>query len=546
MSQRNTFFSLLVVALFLMAISLPLVGAIVQEDRGLSYSEKRKLQQFPEKPSQFEDIPTFVAEFEKYFNDQFGFREYFLKGYSKVKGVLGDHDISSAAQNVGTSPTIEGKNGWFFLNRKWDGDPVADYRNLHLYSENELLRATLLFAARTDWLQSLGVEYLFFFAPNKHTIYSEYLPDYITKIGNISAWDQLNDSLERYTNVNIVDLRRVLKESKNQAAPYWQDKKDEAALYYKKDSHWNGAGADIAQYVIAQKMEELFPGKIGPKKRDPADFEMLQFTGDITLIMGRNEKEAYGPILPGSICTEDRFEDYLQRYHESICEQKTLNAIFFNDSFGPPLKPYFTDYFRHTLFLWESMTKKKTLELVKRVKPQIVLEQRAERFLPFTPKAYGENYPLFWDKHWPKWKETVFDLKNIYNENKLELEGNASLQILPETRHLQITTTSNDPHFLLPEIAFTEDDLYLVRVVLTSSHATTFQIYYSSHGKENEFPVEPRSFSVPVKKGRNVLYLPLLSMDLSGKLRVDPAKIAGQYGIEEFVIKKLQQVNLKN
>jgi hypothetical protein len=536
--------ALIIIVAFLLAIVTPLVGAILQEDRVLSYTEKRKLQQLPSVPEHISDVPEFLHLYEEYFNDQFGLRDLFLKSYARTKRAIGDHDIASSAENIGTKNVIEGKEGWFFLNRVWDGDPFSDYRNIDLYSEGELLRAVLFFAARVDWLRELDIEYLFFFAPNKHTIYSEFIPDYIEKVGEISSWDQLNYALDRYTNVHYVDLREPLLNGKGEAARYWKTDKDQAALYFKKDSHWNGAGADIAQYEIAKKLKELFPGKIEPFRRPPEDFQMSAFTGDITLIMGGDEKEAYGPELYRSTCTDETKEDYLQRQHVTLCGKAELNAVIFNDSFMPPLKPFFTDYFRRTAYYWEQMRKSIVSQEIDISKPDIVIEQRAERFLPFTPRAWYENYSRFWQKHWHKWKKIIYrlDLENV-GQGKYQGEN---MQMLYDEAENQLTLNAltDDPQLHLPIQDFKEDHLYLIKIEIESFAATELQVYYGVSGKEDQDP-EPFSETIALKKGVNSVILPLFSLELNGFVRVDPGKKAGKYALKSLEIKELEWVSLK-
>lgn len=543
--SNSSLFSIIIIVTFLITVSVPLTGALLQEDRGLSYSEKRKLQQFPPYPKKVGELAGFITDFEKYFNDQFGLRELFIGSYASLKKMIGDHDISSAAVNIGTKNIIEGKSGWFFLNRKWDGDPVSDYRNIHLYSEASLLRSMLLFAARAYWLKSQGIEYLIFFAPNKHTVYSEYLPDYLTKIGDISSLDQLHDSLSRNTNVHFVDLRQTLKNSKGEAARYWKERKEEARIYYKKDSHWNGAGADIAQYTIALKLADLFPGKIQPLKRNADDFVMISFAGDITLIMGRKDKEAYGPVLMGGTCTPETFDDYLKRHHVTLCSSNLIDAVIFNDSFLPPLKPYFSDYFRRTSYHWESATRGRIEQEIKVNKPDIVVEQRAERFMPFTPAALNENYNAFWQKHWPKWRKIVYRLDLQAAGRGQYKSSNLTTAYLGADKVLSLNGLNIDPQLYLPKITIQKGKIYLVKVVISSDQQTMLQLYYGTAGKEDSFPAESSSYSQPIKKGKNEIYVPLFSMDFSGDLRLDPGKKKGVYLLHELVVKELDEVKVK-
>ena len=533
--------------IFIIAISTPLVGAFIQEDKAISSTEKRKLAQFPQRPSNREMLEKYPQEFERYFNDQFGMREFFLRSFSKIKTLIGDTEISSSVNKVPTENTVKGKDGWFFLNRVWDGDPISDYRNITLYSEVDLLRATLIYAARNDWLKRKGIRYLLFFAPNKHTIYSEYMPDYIVKQGDVSSMDQLYDALSRYTSVEFVDLRDTLLAGKEKAHIYWKDKKEEAALYYKKDSHWNGAGADLVQYEVAKRIEKMFPSLITPKNRPLDDFIMFSSTGDISLIMGRDDKAAYGPTIVTAKCSKATQEEFKQEKQVTTCETGKLNALIFHDSFYTmPLKAFFADYFAKTTFLWESMSQKAILDQLKKDKIDIVIEERAERFLPLIPNITSELYNKFWAKHFQDWKEVVFslDVKSAGNTGKYTSQ-NIRMEKSPSGDHFKIHATANNPNLSFDNIPFAKNHLYMLLVEIDSPENTQLQIFYSSQDPAIKFPDKNHLQTYTIRKGSNILYIPLFTGNLGDRLRFDPGSKAGIYLLKKFEIRKVEPTSFK-
>lgn len=545
-SRKFTAYGIILV--FMLAIYVPLIGTFVQEDKTLSYTEKRKLSQAPGIPVNFEMLEEYPQEFEKYYNDQFGLREVLLNAFSAVKIFIGDTEISSAASNIPTENTIKGKEGWYFMNRVWDGDPISDYRNISLYSEKDLLQAVFLFAARKHWLQKHGIKYLLFFAPNKHTVYSEYMPDYIVKQGNISSMDQLYDALERNTSVEFVDLRNTLLEGKQEAQKYWRDNKEEAALYYKTDSHWNAAGADLVQYSIAGRIEKMFPGLINPRRWPVEDYIMTRFTGDLSLIMGRDDHAAYGPTVPGGKCSKASLEEYRQERQITTCETGKLNVLIFHDSFFTlPLKVFFADYFAQTTFLWETMSKKAVLQQLRQKKIDLVIEERAERFLPYIPSIGSELYNDFWAQHAPHWKKVIFNLGagSATGDTGQYTGHNARLQYKPAEKALEIHATTGDPYISIRNIPFVKNKLYMLHVEIESSKKTQLQVFYSSSKPADKFPDPQRAKTYPVKKGNNVLYIPLFSGILGDRLRLDPGDKSGLYRLKKFEIREVDPASLK-
>ena len=92
-------------------------------------------------------------------------------------------------------------------------DPIGDAINKNLFTKEELNDFARSLTKIDDWLKNRGIEYLYIIAPNKHTIYFEHLPDYIKKINDKSAMDQLM-SIQKHTNVNVLDLRDCLFDEK--------------------------------------------------------------------------------------------------------------------------------------------------------------------------------------------------------------------------------------------------------------------------------------------------------------------------------------------
>jgi hypothetical protein len=541
--------SLAITLIFIIAISAPLIGAFIQEDRTISATEKRKLAQLPPRPVTKETLENFPRDFERYFNDQFGMREFFLQSFSAIKTFIGDTEISSAANKIPTKNTVKGKDGWFFLNRVWDGDPVSDYRNISLYSDIDLLRATLIYAARNDWLKRQGIRYLLFFAPNKHTIYSEYMPDYIVKQGDVSSMDQLYDALSRFTSVEFVDLRDLLIAGKKKAHLYWQDNKEEAALYYKKDSHWNGAGADIVQYEVVERMAKMFPGLIVPKRRPYGDYVMLRSTGDISLIMGRDDKGAYGPTLFTGTCSKATTEEFRQRQLVTTCETGKLNGLIFHDSFYTlPLKTFFADYFARTTFLWQSMSQGAVLDQLKKGKIDIVIEERAERFLPLIPNITSELYNEFWAEQMQHWSKVIFaiDSKSPADNKGQYTIQNAQWEQNKAGDSLNIFAATSDPNVTIKNIPFASNHLYMLHVEIDSPQNTQLQIYYSSQDPAVHFPDEKYLLTYRIAKGANVLYIPLFTGNLGDRLRFDPGNTKGLYMLKKFAIREVDPSSLQH
>lgn len=136
---------------------------------------------------------------------------------------------------------ILGKNGWMFY--KADG-VIDDYRGINHFSNEELEKIKTNLEERKKWLEGQGIEYYIMVAPNKHTIYSEYLPSNIVKYNQESRLDQLIKYLSKNSEIKIVDVRSALLNNKSQYI-----------LYKKNDTHWNSMGAFLAYEEMAKIFE---------------------------------------------------------------------------------------------------------------------------------------------------------------------------------------------------------------------------------------------------------------------------------------------------
>ena len=165
-NKPNTFYRLFSV-LFFLAIAYPGIASITNNPE-ISL-EKRWLAKLPDLPSDFESLRKFPNLFERYFRDHMGSRNWLVKQYSR------------ALLSLNTSPknrVVLGKNNWLFYA---DERTIQDYQNTELFTEEQLQIWGDSLVARHNALAERGIDYLFVIAPNKHTIYGEYLPDYIIK-----------------------------------------------------------------------------------------------------------------------------------------------------------------------------------------------------------------------------------------------------------------------------------------------------------------------------------------------------------------------------
>jgi len=515
----------IITLIFISAIVIPFSIGIIEEDKTVSLIEKRELFQLPAKPQTIKAIKKFPQSFDNYYSDHFGLRNWFTKYYKLIKYYMGD----SASKNV-----IIGKDGWLFLNsikkngRIYDeyGDPVGDARNANLYSQQDLKKFAQYVVALNAWLNERGIKYMLVIAPNKHSIYFEQLPDYITKINDKSATDQLFEYLKKYTDIPVVDLRAALIKEK-----------DKALLYYKTGTHWTFMGGNIAQYEIMLEIEKLFPNQIQPemtklKNKGQKARDLVRMIGIHSFLKEPNPK----PVFSKQACKPTRFPAGAmgRTTHTLICENQKLNAVIFRDSFFDVLEPYFSRKFKRSTYIWEKLNYPSLKKYVALEKPDIVIEEWVERVLPYVPDA-NQFMGALNKKRFDNSREVIFS-------NKAELEFNKWLNLVEDKNGiLRLKSTGKDPIIIFPAMPFKPNNEYILRIDITSSVQSTLQVFYSDTKQTNRSFSEKNSIRLKIGKGDNNIYIVLDYPNLGQYLRLDPISKSGEMTIKSLEIKRVNK-----
>jgi len=362
--KKNNIFDVTILIMFLLVISSPL---ILVNNNNISKVENRTLAQFPKLKLSSGINNKFSKEFDSWFNDQYGFRDYLIK-YSSLLHV----------KIFSTSPSnrvLLGKDGWLFYADKADGDSVSCYQNINLYTEEKLKIIKDNLVEQENWCKMHDAEFILMFIPNKETIYGEYYPNGINKMGSYSKLDQVINYLKLHTDIRIVDVRKELINAKNRAQ-----------IYYKTDTHWNSFGAFIGYQGLIKEINKSNP-KVKPDTLDDFDIQKVnQKGGDLTRILNleyyyddsdfifkRKKDDTYIINIP--------LNDFDGGRDISKSSDKLLpKAIMFRDSFTKKMIPFISNQFSEIVYDW---TEKINHNLIKEEKPNIVIFEIVERRIDF-------------------------------------------------------------------------------------------------------------------------------------------------------------------
>jgi len=267
-----------------------------------------------------------------------------------------------------------GKEGWQFYTAH---QMIDHYTGLRQFTPEQLHDWQVLLEKRRDWLARRGIAYLFVVTPDKHTIYPEYLPDWLVKArAGQTKLDQFVAYMREHSTVPVLDQRQVV-----------LDAKDVCPTFFKTDVHWNFFGAFVAYQELMQTL-----AKQRPDLDKPLPFSAFTLTnriqpemavgGDLAKILGLRMTESNSYCLfpkPGlpkftrKIGPPDRPKE--PKFTDN--PQARGQLIIFQDSFAMNWIEFLGYHFNHVTYLWQYELNPAYIE---QHKPDIVVNEMNERF----------------------------------------------------------------------------------------------------------------------------------------------------------------------
>lgn len=363
--QKNSKSGLAVAVLFSLLIFLPILGmtfpAINVTPKIL---ENRQLAEAP--TLNWESLSDYPKQFENYFNDHFGYRNLLIRLNSKFKRRI--LDIKTSEREV-----LEGIDGWLYYT---GNTTVDDYRGVNPFTPDQLEQWQLMLEGKRDFLKLQGIEYLFVVAPNKSSIYPEYLPAWVKKVSEGTPLDQLVAYLKENSEVEILDLRHHLMVEKSRGF----------ILYTPTDTHWNQLGAFVAYREIMAQTGQLLNQSTALSLENVKVEYAKEGGGDLAKILGIQEDvvEELPTLTPLIRHAQEVYKiDGLPR--ETLMQSQMIDrprVVMFGDSFSSALIPYISEDFSYARYILAPWTKETPIEnIVIESKPDIVIEERVERLL---------------------------------------------------------------------------------------------------------------------------------------------------------------------
>ena len=471
-------------------------------------------------------IDNYFHEFDGYLNDVFSYRNELIQSYSNLLYFIG---VSSDPQKVAL-----GKNGFFFLGNSYNG--VIDQTTGKLrFDETELNSWKLSFQQRQKFLQILGIPFLAVMVPNQHSVYEEYLPDYIVPAKE-NVFDQIIKSGPGF---NLLHLKDTLIASK----VFWGD-----YLYNKTDSHWSEIGAYVGYRKIIDQLKTSLP-KIIPILLEKEDFiidynpggqnkKLLNITtpvDDFEVQLLRSSK--WNEKLVKTTYNGDTlpFDPYqFISYHEKAVvynQGKPYTVLIYEDSFSIRLSVFLNQTFGKIIYCHYSDPESYEYStLVEKFKPDLVLYEFGEQSLLLHSQLHHNIINQVKQNDFKRIGKlnlsTIIDKKN----NFIHIEDVKIVE-----NELYFKSSGEDPQLILPGFTKTNDKTIGLKIDMTCPEKTAAQIFYLTD--ENKNYMGEKSVILNLEKGRQLEIFYLMDKGVkTDKIRFDPGTVQGNYIIHSVEI----------
>lgn len=306
--------------LFFVLLWIPLLGMFFYRDREVN--KKAAEASFPQaRMADGSWNVEFLPQLGDYFADHFALRWEIIEADSWIKGkVFG---------MSGDDGVIQGRDGYYFYTESLD-----DYLGKTSMDERELYGTARVLALIQEYVEDQGGSFVFTVAPNKSTLYPQYMPYYHRKIQEEGNLERIVEQLER-AGVAYVDLKNAFDQ-------------EEEVLYHRLDSHWNNKGAALAMSTILDALgrEHTEYGKIPYEIRRDFDGDLY----DMVFPLGHGKDENVYYEKEDAFSYGEGFKDTEDVQIQTTNPDREGGVVMFRDSFGNSLTPFVAEEYGRGYF----------------------------------------------------------------------------------------------------------------------------------------------------------------------------------------------------
>lgn len=321
---------------------------------------------------------AFPKAFESFFGDRYGLRGDLLRLRARMHWF--------GLQSSPSTMVVRGEGDWIFLTASGAlGNGSGDIP----MTDGEIESWLAFLERRRARLAELGIVYLFAFAPEKSSVYPEYLPWNHARRG-VRRVDQLLAAARARRHEHVLDLTDALVREKQ------ADTGDNFA-YYPLGTHWSARGAVAGATAIVERLAELgSPARMPPRDRLVTRLEPAA-PGDSLdtrlYLQGDLHQSAYEAFYGGDF--DARAVDSDDSTRSTLWRRPGAPGgllLVFHDSFGQGLAPLLATAFGKSVWEWRRFDPARVEELA----PNAVVEVFVERVLVSALPDFDDPLDRTW------------------------------------------------------------------------------------------------------------------------------------------------------
>lgn len=236
MDKNKVLKYLLVTIFFILTAVLPLSWYLMPEKLRSENSENRILSELS-LPDGLDELFALPDALTAWYNDHLPFKEAMVQAESELEIAI-FNQLDSDHATLGT------KKPWLFYKEK-DGDQVENYKHTDSFDFVMLSEIKDELYRLKNKLSENSIELVLLIAPDKETIYGEYMPSYIKVFKDNPA---RTDVLLAYLSENAPDINVIFPREELLNA------KTSSTVYYESDTHWNRVGAKVAFDALMDRL----------------------------------------------------------------------------------------------------------------------------------------------------------------------------------------------------------------------------------------------------------------------------------------------------
>ena len=331
--------------------------------------EQRRAAVLPPAPRSLSGLYHYPAEFSRFIDDHYGLRGLAVDVRARMLFWL--------LRDTFALDVMVGRDRWLFFTGNGE---LRDTLHADPLSADAVRTWKAGIEARRRWLAARGIKYVFVLAPDKRSIYPEYLPGLRPGPGPTRR-EQLDRALAGQD--SFLDPTDALLADKTQGQ-----------LYYRWDTHWNWLGAYDGYFALMHRLglapePETLGHALVPANRMGdlgrlSGLELLEQDRSPTSTCARQVP----PAAPAALFSNPFDEsDAAYTVPATTCATGTGRLLMFHDSFAGMWEPWLSTQFARAVYVWRPPSFEEMKRMVEIEHPTVVVEERLERFLiwPFRP-----------------------------------------------------------------------------------------------------------------------------------------------------------------